>query len=372
MKLCDNGGMDEQQSPVKPLGAGRLFLKATGLSLLIVLVMLFITALVAAGFAYHKFTVFLKNAGVGRPEFIQTVKTGWSQSVTQTDGHINILLMGVDTLATRGDSLPLTDTMMIVSVNTNTGTINMLPFPRDLWHIDYKTRINALYAYGIDRFPGEPQRFPKETLEQMTGIPIHHTIVLSMDQVAKIIDIMGGVEVDVKQGFTDSEFPRTDVDVTKEHDPKKLYETITFEPGKQIMSGERALKFMRSRHSGDLSTGTDNARSERQQQVIMALVGKMRQRDTLLNPELMGKLYRYYLDTFAKSIGPEEGLAILKALLPVRNSIQLTQHELSIFPDDPHGLIEHPLPSKYAGQWVYIVHNPDTFKESVQKILGSK
>jgi LCP family protein required for cell wall assembly len=362
--------MDEQPTKTKTLTTSKLFLKATLLSLLIAIGLLLFTAVIASGFAYYRFTQFLKSAELTSDQFMTTVKTGLSQPLTASNDHKNILLLGVDSLETRGGSLPLTDTMMLISLDAKTGQVNMMSLPRDLWHEEYRTRINALYAYGLDRFPTQPQRFSEETIETMTGVPIHHTVVLSMDQVAHIIDLLGGVEIDVKQGFTDTEFPRTDVDVTVERDPQKLYETITFEPGKQTMDGERALKYMRSRHSEHEETGTDVARSQRQQQLIAALVGKMRQRQVISNPKLMGQLYRYYLDTFAQSISPEEGIATLKALYPLRGSIELKQHPISIYPDDPNGIIEHPPQSKYAGQWVYAVRNAEQFKQTVQQTLG--
>lgn len=349
--------------------AGKLFLKATLLAIAIACGLLILTGVVVAGVAYYKFNQFLSSAEITKDEFSQTVETGLSQLPLQENGHKNVLLLGVDTLETRGESLPLTDTMMLISLNMNEGTIITLPLPRDLWHEEYQTKINALYTYGFERYPDNPTQFPKETLESMTGIPIHHTVVLSMDQVGHVINLLGGVEIEVKEGFTDTEFPRSDVDVTVERDPAKLYETITFSPGKQTMSGETALKFMRSRHSeGD--EGTDLARSQRQQQVITAVIKRMKQKEVILNTRKMGGLYRYYLDTFATSFSPEEGIATLKAMYAVRNQLKFESRELTVFPEDEKGAITHPSPRLYNNQWVYIPRDEKTFTQSIQAALG--
>jgi anionic cell wall polymer biosynthesis LytR-Cps2A-Psr (LCP) family protein len=361
--------MNTMVATEQSFSAGKLFLKATLLAIVIAFGLLLLTGAVMAGVAYHKFNQFLSNAEITKDEFTQTIETGLSQQPSQENGYKNVLLLGVDTLETRGESLPLTDTMMLISLNMNTGSVTTLPLPRDLWHEEYKTKINALYTYGFERFPDNPARFPEETIESMTGIPIHHTVVLSMDQVGHVIDLLGGVEIDVKEGFTDTEFPRSDVDVTVERDPAKLYETISFSPGKQTMSGETALKFIRSRHSeGD--QGTDLARSQRQQQVITAVIDRIKQKDVILNTKKMGVLYRYYLDTFANSFSPEEGLATLKTLYPLRNQVKFNSHELTVFPDDEKGAIVHPLPKLYNNQWVYIPRDEKTFTQSIQEALG--
>lgn len=353
----------------KPLSTGMLFLKAFALALLLAAGLLAITALILGGVAWIKLNQFIANSGISRQELSETVKRGWSQPVVATNDRKNILLLGVDTLKTRGNSLPLTDTMMLVSMNVKTGEVHTLPLPRDLWSGEYKTKINALYTYGLERYPNEPERFPREVIEQMTGVPVHHTIVLSMEQVAEIIDLLGGIEVNIDKSFTDNEFPRTDVDVTSEKDPAKLYETVSFEQGKHVLTGERALKYIRSRHSED-EEGTDLARSQRQQQVISAVVTKLRQRAVIFNPKLMGKLYSYYNTNFAKYFSPVEGIATVKQLFPARDKIVIESHGLTIYPEVEDGLIEHPPTKNYDKQWVYIVRDQEQFPAAVKELLA--
>ncbi|MBU2543241.1 LCP family protein [Patescibacteria group bacterium] len=343
----------------------QIFIKASLLALPLSLTMLAITVI---AFVNYKLNIFVKTAGINKKDFIQTLKTGWRQTPVATASHKNLLVLGLDSLTTRGNSAPLTDSMMLISLNLENGQITTLPLPRDLWSDEYQTKINALYTYGLDRYPKHPEKFPQEVVSALTSIPIHHTVVISMSTVAQLVDLVGGVEVEVKQSFIDEEFPRTDVDVTTETDPKKLYETIEFQAGKQLMDGATSLKYLRSRH-GNNNQNTDNDRSKRQQAVIQALAKKLINAQTLLDTSLAGQLYKYYLENFSQNLSPAELIATARKLLPVRNNISLKNESLSVYPDDPEGIIEHPLQYLYDGQWVYVIRDNAEFKTEIQAKL---
>ncbi len=346
----------------------QIFIKINLIALSITVAMLLISMILLGIFAYLKIDDFSKIAGVSKSDLHQTLITGWQQSPIETQGYKNLLILGVDTLNTRGNSTPLTDSMMLVSINLETGIITTLPLPRDLWSEAYQTKINALYTYGLKRYPAHPEKFSQEVITELTGIEIHHTLVVSMESVAEIIDLIGGVEINVQQGFIDKEFPRTDVDVTIETDPKKLYETIEFKTGLQIMNGETALKYMRSRH-GSNDQNTDNTRSHRQQAVIQALVKKLTDKKTLLNTNLTGQLYRYYLDNFADNLSAIELIATGKKMINNKDNIQLINANLQVYPDDSNGTIEHLPQYLYDGQWVYVIKDPDQFKLNIKNQL---
>lgn len=350
--------------------ARNIFLKATLLSLFIALIFLLLTALGVLWYAWEKFGVFADTAKTSRQAFLQTVDQGWNTSVVETDDHKNILILGEDTLPTRGDIPPLTDTLLLVSFNLDSGQISMLSFPRDLWLDEYQTRINALYFYGQEKYPNNPKQFPTEVLSELTQIPIHHTIVISLDDLEKLIDLSGGVTIQIEEAFTDTEFPRTDVDITKVNDPKLLYETISFEKGTETMSGERALKYIRSRHSsGD--QGTDTARGTRQQQIVQALLTQFSDPSFWIkNPKAAGEMYAFYHETFEVAMPFTQILATLKRVLPHKESLTLQKNTLSIQPDDPEGVLIHPPPSKYQNQWVYAIVDLEKFRQEITKNLG--
>lgn len=352
------------------LSQPQLFLKINLLAVLIVSGMFLLTLFGIGIFAYSKFSKFTQTAGITKSDFLQTIDDGWHREPIETNGFKNILVLGVDTLETRGDSKPLTDSIILSSINLKTGKITLLPLPRDLWSQAYQTKINALYTYGLDRNSSHPQEFPEQVISEMIDLNIHHTLVISMENVAQIIDLVGGIVIDVEQGFVDQKFPRTDVDVTIENDPAELFETIEFKTGSQVMDGDTALKYIRSRH-GDHEQNTDHARSTRQQAVIEAVLKKMISKKNILNAKLMAQLYDYYLLYFSQDLPVTELIATAKQLLPHRDQIQLNNHQITIYPDDPSGAIEHPAQYLYDNQWVYVIRDQNKFELQIKNSLNN-
>lgn len=347
----------------------RSFFKTLLFTSIFIFSFLVITIVAGGLFIYAKVNQFSSSAQITNQQLKRTINDGLSTQVVQTDGKINFLILGVDSLDTRGDSLPLTDTIILASLDIATGKLTTLPFPRDLWSSDYQTKINALYTYGLEKYPESPEQFPTEVISDWTGLDIHYPIVLSMEQVSDIVDLLGGIEVNIEKGFVDNEFPRPDVDVTSETDPEKLYMTVEFNPGKEIMTGERALQYIRSRHSQDLDAGTDNARSERQQQVIQSLISRIKQKEVIYNPALLGQLYRYYLDNFEKKLPTTQLIAIAKTLYPVREQIIFKNTQMTIYPDDANGLIYHPATYLTNNLWVYQIRNLETFPQDILSLI---
>ncbi len=346
----------------------KLALFAVGATLGFLSIFLVITAIVVAGWTAFQVSQFTQAAQTTPAQLLTLATVGLNTSPVQTDGKKNILILGIDSLATRGNAPALTDTMILLSLDMKTGAISSLSFPRDLWLDDLKTRVNALYFYGIERYPDQPERFPTEVFAQLTGVPIHHTIVVSLDDLGQLIDLVGGVRIDVQSGFVDDQFPRTDVDVTVERDPAKLYERIEFTTGEHTFDGPTALKYIRSRHAeGD--QGTDDARSARQQQVIEALLSKTTQPSLWLNPTRAGTMYRFYADHFADDFSMIEAIATARTLLPHRQQLGFSGQGLSIYPTDPAGVITHPPVQAYQGQWVYVIREVDEFQREVKQKL---
>jgi LCP family protein required for cell wall assembly len=345
-----------------------LFIKTTFLTFFFLLIFLLITFAGVGVYAYSKTKLFTTAAGTSLPQLIQIAQEGWNTKPVTENNRINVLVLGTDQVSNRGNAPVLTDTIMISSLNLSSGEISLFSLPRDLWHVSYATRINALYAYGKDRYPTEPERFPREVIEEMTGVHIQHTFVITLDTLAQLIDQVGGVEIDVKEGFVDPQFPRSDVDIAKVHDPKLLYETVEFKPGKQQMDGNQVLKYVRSRHAQN-DQGTDNARSSRQQEVIQALIVKFRDPQFYRDLPRLGRLYRFYNERFSKIISVQEAIGIIHLLLPLKDQIHLSQGAPSIFPQEANGVITHPPVSKYKNQWVYEIRDGQAFQHEVQQKL---
>ena len=343
----------------------QLFAKATLLSLGITLVLLFITGIAIGAWGYTKLDTFLTHAELTLPETRTLLETGLESEPKHTENITTILFMGLDSLDTRPGSPQLTDTMMLIFINYDTGQITTLPLPRDIWSDAYKTKINALYHYGLERYPNEPERFPREVISELTQLPIHYTMVVSMDTVSDLIDLMGGLTLDIPTGFTDAAFPRTDVDVTQVSDPSLLYETVSFEAGEQTLPSSKVLQYIRSRKSSDEVEGTDLARSKRQQLVISSIAAQLLQPETLKNPILMGTLFQFYNHTFSSQLPIIDAISIAKKIQPVSHDVHIQTATIPVYPEDQEGVITHPPQAKYS-VWVYEVLSPELFRNYVQ------
>lgn len=85
------------------------------------------------------------------------------------------------------------------------------------------------------------------------GIEIQYYSLVDFGGFKNIIDTLGGITIDIPEGFTDTTYPT----------PDNGYMTIHFDSGVTLLDGEKALQYARSRHST-----SDFARSLRQQQIV--------------------------------------------------------------------------------------------------------
>ncbi len=185
---------------------------------------------------------------------------------------LSLLLLGVDR---RGDEVgpARSDSMMLAGIRSDTGSAALLSIPRDLWVTIPgvgEQRINAAMVFGYD--PALPQAAPQLTADTVALAfrrPVDRYAVLDFQTFVRFVDALGGIEIDVTSAIVDSEYPTADYGVT----------TIRFEAGKQMMNGEAALIYARTRH-----TDNDFGRSERQQQVVQAIAAR------LLDPSVWPKL----------------------------------------------------------------------------------
>jgi polyisoprenyl-teichoic acid--peptidoglycan teichoic acid transferase len=189
------------------------------------------------------------------------------------DGNerVNILLMGLDYRDWEYDEGPArTDTLMLVSVDPGSRTAAMLSLPRDLWvnipGYDYG-KINTAYFLGeAYQEPGGGPGLAMLTVEELLDIDIHFYAQVDFSAFERFIDEIGGIDVDVPEVI--------------EVDPIGPGNTVTLQPGQQILEGPVALAYARSRNT----IGNDFDRAARQQQVIMAI------RDRILSLDILKTL----------------------------------------------------------------------------------
>ena len=175
-----------------------------------------------------------------------------NKTVFEKDKIINILLIGIDR-RNKSQTGFNTDIMVLVSVNPTTNRVLLTSVPRDLWVNGNK--INALYTVN-----GHNSLL--SAFEQITGQAVSGYIMSDFEDLKWLVDAFGGVPVDVQRTFTDFNFPNnSDTAVV----------TVTFTEGREIMSGERALTFARSR-KGTNGEGSDLMRAKRQHLILQGLV----------------------------------------------------------------------------------------------------
>jgi LCP family protein required for cell wall assembly len=177
-----------------------------------------------------------------------SVPTATPQSAFQVNipnRYLNIVLLGSDKRPSSGAWR--TDSMIVVSVDSELNTVRLLSIPRDLWvYIPGHgyNRINTADLWGELAQKGTGPERVKQTIHYNLGIPIHYYVRVDFQGFMKIIDTAGGIDVDV-------DCPLSDIDLAA---------------GIQHMNGAQALRYARSRYSTN-----DFDRGRRQRKVLMAL-----------------------------------------------------------------------------------------------------
>jgi len=217
------------------------------------------------------------------------------------EGKTNILLLGKG--GGEHEAGDLTDTIIFASIphpaspklrgsgelqgtNEKTG-IKLISTPRDIWIPELRAKLNSIYYWGNQKKEGGGLVLVKSVVEQIIGEPVHYAILLDFEGFKRVVDVLGGIEINVERAFIDERYPisgREDDECGGDTEYKCRYEAVSFEEGVQIMSGETALKFVRSRNAeGD--EGTDFARAGRQQKMIDAIKERVMSREIVLSPK---------------------------------------------------------------------------------------
>jgi LCP family protein required for cell wall assembly len=235
------------------------------------------------------------------------------QIISQGDDRINILLLGIDRRGGRGWGYR-TDTIILVTLDTNRKTAGLLSIPRDLQVPipDFgEDRINTVNVYGyVQHYPGDGPALLKQTIEANFAIPVDYYIVADFDGFREIVDALGGVELEVPRELHDTQYPDP-----KPDDPH-AYKTVHFDPGWQRMDGERALEYARSR----MST-SDVDRAWRQQQILLAIREEVLDRNLI---QEVPKLVTALKDSIETDMTLEEMLELAR-LVPAIDADNLTQ-----------------------------------------------
>lgn len=262
---------------------------------------------VAALFAYFKLTPHGRQTEIVLREFVPAaLEAQQNPNLIFDRAHsdvVNILLIGRDVnyvvkkvynprkknwanMKVVDEETPArSDTMLIVSLDRNRRVIHMVSLPRDARVMMpenkegvKRAKLNAAHAYG------GPEMLLK-TIHDELGITIHHYAVIRFEGFKKLIDQVGGVEVDVI-GALQKDGKRTRL----KYDDEWGDLHIDLQPGKQILDGEKAHSYVRFR----MDREGDPGRIKRQQQVMRALAKKLTQQEIWNIPALIQEIQKQF------------------------------------------------------------------------------
>ena len=178
------------------------------------------------------------------------------------DAPFTVLLLGSDDDLKFDPRHVLTQSMILVRVDPSSKHVTMESIPRDLW-VPLSTggsgKIDGAYSYG-----GASAAIA--TVERNFHVHIDEYAWIGLKGLIKLIDRLGGVDVNVTNPVLDDFYPN-DIDVKNPYG----YERIAVLPGPQHLDGGHAMQYVRSRHD---DINGDFGRSARQQQVLLALKTK--------------------------------------------------------------------------------------------------
>ncbi|GMB74332.1 TPA: LCP family protein [Bacillus cereus] len=187
------------------------------------------------------------------------------KAVKPITNNVSVLIMGVDESDVRGKEYGeaiRTDALLLATFNKDSKTVKLLSIPRDTYTYipieKKKDKITHAHAFGSAKNGknGGPQA-SIDAVEKLMNVPVDYFVKFNFKSFIKIVDDLGGVEVDVPVEFT-------------EQDSNDNAEAIHLEKGVQKLTGEEALALARTRH-----IDSDAMRGQRQQLVIEAILKKL-------------------------------------------------------------------------------------------------
>jgi polyisoprenyl-teichoic acid--peptidoglycan teichoic acid transferase len=196
------------------------------------------------------------------------------------DHSTTILALGTDHANGNGRQVDAhSDSIMLVRTDPGHQRIYYLSIPRDLYVAipgQGMNKINAAYQLG-------GAALAIKTVEAFTGLTINHIAIVDFGAFKKLIDDIGGIDINVPGPIHSSRF---DCPFTAAR--CQTWNGWHFAKGMQHMNGERALIYSRVRENLLNPSENDLTRAERQQHVIEAISSKLASVTTFLNMPFIG------------------------------------------------------------------------------------
>jgi LCP family protein required for cell wall assembly len=235
-------------------------------------------------------------------------------------GRTNLVFLGIE-------EGPRTDSIIFASIDLKSKKAEVISIPRDTYYHEIgfdsgdRRKINAVYGRSGEK--GSVNAVGNI----LCGVPIHHYIALTYDGVEKIVDAMGGVEVDVVPGIEE------------------------IEEGTQVLNGKQSVVFLRHRQGypdGDLG------RIKAQQRFIISAAKRLKGSNvfTLLT----------FANSFYHNMNTDMSDGDLLSLMLTLKGMEISHISMHILPGIP----------KYAKiegkNWSYYFPNIDQIEDLINDI----
>jgi LCP family protein required for cell wall assembly len=208
-----------------------------------------------------------------------------TRALARHDGSLlsdpaTILVVGTDGGKAPGrGNARRSDSLLLLRTDPGTHRLSYLSIPRDL-RVEipgYGTgKVNAANQFG-------GPALTIRTVRELTGLPVHHVVVVDFDGFRELIDAIGGIDVDVPRPILSNKF-----DCPYSGERCREWEGWRFAKGTQHMDGRRALVYARIRTNQLDPSETDISRGGRQQAVAESVGDEIASLSTFLRLPFAG------------------------------------------------------------------------------------
>lgn len=221
----------------------------------------------------------------------------------EDQGRVNILLAGNSADDVGHDGANLTDSIMVVSLNTKDNSAFMISIPRDLYvnygvtncSIGNRGKINAAYVCGEqtkfseDGYADGGMGLLSKVVTNTFGLDINYHALVNYGAFRDAVDAVGGINITLR-----SDDPRGIFDPSLDYTSRKCCSLAKYPNGLVSLNGKQALNLARARGDSAGSYGFsqgDFVRAEHQRQMLVALKEKTLSAGVLSNPAKIGSLF---------------------------------------------------------------------------------
>ena len=208
----------------------------------------------------------------------------------ESQGRVNILIAGDSADDPGHNGANLTDSIMVLSINTNNHTAFMMSIPRDLWvyvpGLGSYQKINAandVTNFNQSGYPRGGMARLQQIVQTDLGIPIDYYALINYAAFQDAVNAAGGITIDIQSP-----------------DPRGIYDSYTnlkLPNGEVTLNGQEALDLARARGdvpAGDITYGIPNSdytRTMYQREMLVALAAKAKTLGVITNPIKISSLF---------------------------------------------------------------------------------